>query len=178
MALPTELPKGAPQSWSDLRRFPCSARLLAQLEAVAGWQRGEFPQSAKDGDLFPLLIEAIEAAIAHGETLPEHSPMLTVALWDLTDPRGVMQEHPHIEAYPGNLPSGRCRVNRLVGSLRWQGSFRVREFPPFWRVTEFDGELPFGDIAVATAAEWKDRWAGLGEDLVWPASRFGLADYK
>jgi hypothetical protein len=34
MALPSNLPTTAPQSWSDLRRYPCSARVLAQFQAV------------------------------------------------------------------------------------------------------------------------------------------------
>lgn len=175
MAMMTELPKGTPQSWSDLRRYPCSARLLAQFEAVAGWRRGKFPQSARDGDLIPLFCEVFDAAAEHEQSLPKDAPVLTVGIWDMTDPTGRLPPHQHIEAYPGNIPRGQCRIDRLVGTLRWQRSFRVSEIPPLWRVTEFDGELPFGDIAVAAAAAWAGRWAGTGEDPVWPVSRFGLS---
>jgi hypothetical protein len=175
MALMRELPVGPPQSWSDMQRYPCSARLFAQFEAVGGWIRPtELPDCVKQGDILPLLNEMIDAVVEHEQTLPEDAPVLVIGLWDMHDPLGKLGPHSHIEAYPGQIPQGQCRIDRLEGTLRWWRAFRVKELPPFWRVTEFDGQLPFPEIAVASAAAWAGRWALPGEDLCWPASRFGL----
>lgn len=174
MALPTELPKVTPQSWSDLRRFHCSARILAQFEAVGGWKRGEFPQCLRDGDLLPLLREVFDAARAHEAVLPDDAPVLFVGLWDLTDPDGLLPPHAHIEAYPGDIPGNECRLDRLVGKLRWRGAFRVAEIPPLWIIAEIDGARPYQPERDASWVAWEGRWAGPGEDAVWPAGRFGL----
>lgn len=172
MAVTATLPTSTPTCWEDLMKYPCSAHILAQLHAVGGWDRPEYPT---DRNLYQIIQDAVDSTVSRGRAAG-YTTILYASLWHVD--AGGTHEHYHIEAYPTAPPE-----DAWVGPYQAQRvslvEIPVPFLPPLRRVTDWilpeTGRrgTPHGEQAYALAQEWNHgKWAKDGEDPRWPASRY------